>query len=242
MRSVGTPAFLRTVRLRDDAPVEGYPFDLPAVAELDVVLGPVTVLVGDNGSGKSTLIEAIAVAAEFNAAGGSRNLRFQTFPTHSELHGHLELRWRQRPRWGWFLRAETFYGMATNIAVDGELRPTFPALHDRSHGQSFLSLLDARFTTAGLYLMDEPESALSFQGQLQLLRLIRDGVARGAQFLMATHSPILMHAYGATIYELDDHGMHTVAYDEIAAVALWRRFMDDPARILQLLYDDSEES
>ncbi|MET0324133.1 MAG: AAA family ATPase [Ilumatobacteraceae bacterium] len=105
MGSGGRPAFLRTVQLRRSAPTDTYPFDLPAVAGLDLALGPVTVFVGDNGSGKSTLIEAIAVAAGFNAEGGGRNLRFTTFATHSELHAHLELRWRQRPRWGWFLRS-----------------------------------------------------------------------------------------------------------------------------------------
>lgn len=204
------PAFLRSVQLRHDAPAVEYPFDLPAVRDLDLKLGPVTVLVGDNGSGKSTLIEAVAVAAGFNAEGGSANLRFETYATHSDLHRHLELRWRRRPRWGWFLRAETFYGMASQIALDDDpatgVAAMFPNLHDRSHGQSFLTLIESRFAGPGLYLMDEPESALSFQGQLQLLRLIHDGVAAGAQFILATHSPILMRAEGATIIQLDDAG------------------------------------
>jgi predicted ATPase len=130
--------------------------------------------------------------------------------------------------------------MASNIANDAELARTFPTLHERSHGQSFLTLLDAWFTSAGLYLLDEPESALSFQGQLQLLRLIRDGVASGFQFVVATHSPILMHAVGGTIYEFDDHGMRTVAYDDMVAVGPWRRFLDDPDPILHVLYDDSD--
>ena len=244
MGSVDHPPFLRSVRLRDDAPTTAYPFQLPAIEQLDLTLGTVTVLVGDNGSGKSTLIEALAVAADFNPEGGSRNLRFETFATHSDLHAHLELRWRQRPRWGWFLRAETFYGMATRITTDddpaGGLAGIFPGLHDRSHGQSFLSLIESRFTTAGLYLMDEPESALSFQGQLQLLRVIHDGVAAGAQFILATHSPILMRATAATIYELDDDGVRQLSYDDVTAVGLWRRFLDEPDRLLQILYRDDD--
>ena len=206
VRGPGSPAFLRSVRLRAGAPADPYPYGLPAVAGLDLPFSPVTMLVGDNGSGKSTLIEALAVAAGYNAEGGGRNLHFETFATHTDLHRHLELRWRQRSRWGWFLRAETFYGMASHIASDNDsttgIASLFPALHDRSHGQSFLSLMESRFLQPGLYLMDEPESALSFHGQLQLLRLIHDGVASGSQFVLATHSPVLMRAAeGAATFE-----------------------------------------
>jgi predicted ATPase len=243
------PAFLRQVRIRDDAPSSAYPFGLPAVRGLDLALGAVTVLVGDNGSGKSTIVEALAVAAEFNAEGGGRNLRFETLATHSELHRHLELRWRRRPRWGWFLRAETFYGMASRITLDDDRRTgiaaLFPDLHGRSHGQSFLALIESRFAAPGLYVMDEPESALSFQGQLQLLRVVHDGVAAGSQFVMATHSPILMRAAGATIYELGDHVPRRTRYDELTAVQLWRRFLEDPDRLLEVLYaedgDDGDD-
>jgi len=180
------------------------------VRGLDLDLGTVTVLVGDNGSGKSTVIEAIAVAAGFNAEGGGRNLRFETFATHSGLHEHLQSRWKSRPRWGWFLRAETFYGMASHIATDTGphgIASMFPDLHGRSHGQSFLTLIERRFATVGLYVMDEPESALSFHGQLQLLRAIHDGVVAGSQFIVATHSPMLMCAAGATLVEFSDAGI-----------------------------------
>jgi predicted ATPase len=238
------PAYLRSVRLRAGAPTDEYPYQLPAVTGLDLSFGAVTVLVGDNGSGKSTLIEALAVAAGFNAEGGGRNLRFATFSTHTDLHRHLELRWRQRSQWGWFLRAETFYGMASHIVSDNDARSgiasLFPALHDRSHGQSFLSLMESRFLQPGLYLMDEPESALSFQGQLQLLRLIHDGVAEGSQFVLATHSPILMRAAGAVIFELDDNGMRRTDYDDVTAVVLWRRFLEQPDAILSVLYADDD--
>ena len=218
------PRFLRTIGMRDGAPTAGYPYALPAVRGLDrLALAGVTVLAGDNGSGKSTIVEALAVACGFNAEGGGRNLRFETHATHSELSTHLELRWAKRPSWGWFLRAETFYGMASHIVNDDGLRPLreiFPELHARSHGQSFLELIDSRFMDQGLYLMDEPESALSIQGQLQLLRIIHDAVRAGAQFVIATHSPLLMSLPGALIYELSDDGIARADYDDVRAVAL----------------------
>ena len=111
--------FLRSVDLDDEAPTSGFPYALEAVRQIaSIEFAPVTVLSGDNGSGKSTIIEALAIAAGFNAEGGGRNLRFATQSTHSDLHEHLSVRWRQRPAWGWFLRAETFYGMASHIAGD----------------------------------------------------------------------------------------------------------------------------
>lgn len=173
---------------------ERYPFSLPAVASLsEVEFAPVTILVGDNGTGKSTIVEALAVAAGFNAEGGSRNLRFETYATHSDLAEHLTLRWERRPRWGWFLRAETFYGMASRIHTDHDpvsgVNAMFPDLHNRSHGESLLALIESRMTGDGLYLLDEPESALSFHGQLKLLASMHRTVAEGAQFVMATHSP-----------------------------------------------------
>ena len=235
--------FLRSMHLADDAPITGYPFDLPAVASLDTVdFAPVTVFVGENGSGKSTIVEAIAVTAGFNAEGGSQNLQFQTFATHSELGRHLSLRWARRPSWGWFLRAETFYGMASHIAQDNDplsgIASMFPDLHGRSHGESFLTLIESRFGRPGLYVMDEPESALSFQGQLGLLRFIRDGLREGSQFIIATHSPLLMRMPGAALYELDGAGLHACAYDDLTVVNLWRRFLTAPERVLDVLFDD----
>ena len=135
--------------------------------------------------------------------------------------------------------------MASHITADNDpksgLAGIFPSLHELSHGQSFLSLIESRFMTPGLYLMDEPESALSFQGQLRLLGLIHHGVAAGAQFILATHSPMLMRARAATLYELDENGARQVDYDEIAAVGLWRRFLDEPDGLLEVLYADEDD-
>lgn len=222
---------------------DDYPFSLPAVRALpEIEFGQVTVFVGDNGTGKSTLVEALAVAAGFNAGGGSRNLQFETFATHSELASSLRLRWTRRPAWGWFLRAETFYGMATHIHRDNDplwgVAALFPDLHHRSHGESFLTLIDSRMGVDGLYLLDEPESALSFHGQLKLLASMHDACADGAQYVIATHSPVLMAYPGAVIYEFDDDGVRRVDYDDVAVVGLWRSFLDEPNRFFHHLFDD----
>jgi len=219
----------------------GYPYTLPAVAGLaDIEFAPVTVLVGDNGTGKSTIVEALAVAAGFNPEGGSRNLQFETFATHSELAESLVLRWAKRPRWGWFLRAETFYGMASHIHRDNDpvsgVRALFPDLHNRSHGESFLTLVESRMSSEGLYFLDEPESALSFHGQLKLLHVMHLSCAEGAQFVVATHSPMLMAYPGAKIYEFDADGVASVAYDDIEAVELWRNFLTAPDRFFHHLF------
>jgi hypothetical protein len=148
-KEVERSAFLRSLSLRSGSPQAGYPFELPAITTMGTLrFGEVTIFVGQNGTGKSTLIEALAVAAGLNAEGGSNNLRFETMATHSDLADHLALQWIRRPRWGWFLRAETFYGMATHIAQDtGQygIATMFPNLHARSHGESFLELIESRF-------------------------------------------------------------------------------------------------
>ena len=213
----------------------GYADDLAAIATLDRLrFGPITVLAGDNGSGKSTVVEALAVAAGFNPEGGSRNLRFATNDTHSSLHERLVLEWTSRPSWGWFLRAETFYGMATHIEADddpyGGIAHLFPDLHARSHGESFLSLIESRCIGPGLYLFDEPESALSIQGQMALSAIVGASVAAGGQFVIATHSPLLMALPGARLHELDaETGIAEVDLDDLTSTALWRRFFADPA-------------
>jgi predicted ATPase len=221
----------------------GYPFSLPAVRALaEIDFAPVTLFVGDNGTGKSTLVEALAVAAGFNAEGGSRNLQFETYATHSSLASTLRLNWAARPHWGWFLRAETYYGMATHIHNDNDpasgVFKLFPDLHHRSHGESFLTLIDSRMSEDGLYLLDEPESALSFHGQLKLLATMHDACAKGAQYVVATHSPMLMAYPGAVIYEFDDDGARKVEFDDVSVVGQWRTFLDNPDRYFRHLFVD----
>lgn len=243
--------FLRQVRLDAGADTDGYPFTLPVVAQLAhggaLDLDPgVTFLVGDNGTGKSTLVEALAVAAGFNAEGGSQSFRFATRATESSLGDHLVLRWAAKPRTGFFLRAESFYNVATEIdRLDQESPyPLLPAyggrsLHERSHGESFLDLVTHRFGPGGLYLLDEPEAALSVRGALALVVRIADLVAQGSQFVVATHSPILLAVPGARILQIDTDGeIEQVSYDQADPVTLTRGFLADPDRFLHHLFNE----
>jgi predicted ATPase len=223
-----------------------YSADLPALRGVErLELDPkVTFLVGENGSGKSTLIEAIAIAAKLNAEGGGKLLRFTTRASHSELHQRLSLeRSHLPPLNAFFLRAESVFNMATAIEEGGPLgarenvfqRP----LHEQSHGESFLDIAVNRLGPRGFYLFDEPEAALSVGGQLALMRRIHELVLEHSQFVVATHSPILLGYPDATILELGDDGIRRVDYDQTQQVELTRAFLDDPQSFLRhLLADD----
>jgi predicted ATPase len=205
----------------------------------------ITFLVGENGSGKSTLMEAIAVALGFNAEGGSRNFNFSTHASHSELHAHLRIaRGFRKPRTGFFLRAESFYNVATAIQrMDEEPDPAPPiiasyggkSLHAQSHGESFMALLIHRFGGNGLYLLDEPEAALSPQRQLAVLSRLHDLVKEESQFVIATHSPILMAYPDAWIYQCDGEGIRRIAYAETEHFQVTRDFLANPQRMLDIL-------
>ncbi|WP_226353461.1 AAA family ATPase [Pseudonocardia sp. ICBG601] len=241
--------FVARVTLDPDAPTDGYPFDLGVVRWLrahgGLALYPgVTFLVGENGSGKSTFVEALAVALGLNAEGGSRSFRFATRASESDLGSHLRLARRPgRERSSFFLRAESYYNVATELEhLDREglgprLAPAFGGSpHERSHGESFVALMTHRFTPRGLYLLDEPEAALSVTGALAVLARMVDLIARGSQFVVATHSPVLLALPGATILQLDDDGaVRRVGYDEALPVALTRSFLADPDAFLRHL-------
>lgn len=226
---------LRDVRMEDGAPTGGYPFDLPAVRAFPLRLSPgVTVLVGENGTGKSTLIEAIAIAAGFNPEGGSGQATFTTSATHSPLADHLRLVWADRLQPGWFLRAESFYNVASYRQANPGRCPE-RSYHEMSHGESFLDVARSWFGQPRLFVLDEPEAALSFTGQLALTQAMLDGVAQGAQFVVATHSPLLMAFPDAHLYELTDRGAKRRRYDDLELVTLWRSFLDDPNQFLRHL-------
>ncbi len=242
--------FLRYVMLRrDEVPdFKKYPFSIPAVRNLERLdFHPkVTFFVGENGSGKSTLIEAIAVAAGFNSEGGSRNFNFATRRSESDLHQYLRLvRGVRRPRTGYFLRAESFFNVATEIEkLDAE--PAFApkivesyggtSLHEKSHGESFIALVSERFGPSGLYLLDEPEAALSPQRQLALLKLIHDLVQQDCLFVISTHSPLLLAYPDARIYHLSEEGMAEVRYEETEHYALTRDFLLDRERYFRAMF------
>jgi predicted ATPase len=203
----------------------------------------VTFFAGENGSGKSTLVEAIAIAAGFNAEGGSRNVTVSTRASHSDLHKHLRLvRSTRRPRTGYFLRAESFFNVATYIEALGD--PGIAAaygdrpLHERSHGESFIALVQHRFGPKGLYILDEPEAALSLRGNLALMRRMHDLVAEGSQFIVSTHSPILLGYPDAKIYVLSGEGIAQVPYEKTEVVELTRAFLDGRDQFLRHLFED----
>jgi predicted ATPase len=241
--------FLRAIRLmRDKVPdFTKYPFAIPAVAALDELpLDPrVTMFVGENGSGKSTLIEAIALAARFGPEGGTRNIRFTTQSSESKLHECLVLvREARREKGGFFLRAESLFNVATRVDDLGLQQFGWESLHEKSHGESFLWLLQNRFRPNGLYILDEPEAALSPQRQLSALAIMHDLIGAGCQFVMATHSPILMAYPGALIYKLDNNGIARTAYEETEHYTVTRTFLMHPESFLKHLMpktDDQDE-
>ena len=244
-------AYLRAVRLvRDSVPnFKVYPFSIPSIQSLDELEldGKVTFLIGENGSGKSTLLEAIAVLAGFNAEGGSKNFRFGTRRSESCLHQFMRpVRGHRRPRDGFFLRAESYFNVATEIErLDDE--PSGGAriidqyggvsLHEQSHGESFLALAMHRLRGHGLYILDEPEAALSPKRQLSLLSVIHELVEeRASQFVIATHSPILMAYPNARIYRLGPNGIERVAYEDTEHFRITRDFLNSPERYFKTLF------
>lgn len=225
-----------------------FPFALPVVSRLsEVEFHPkVTFLVGENGSGKSTLIEAIAVAWGFNAEGGSKNFNFKTHHAHSDLHRCMRLvKSVRRAKDGFFLRAESYFNVATEIEkLDQE--PGSPriidafggvSLHSQSHGESFFALLENRFHGNGLYILDEPEAALSPSRQLSMLTRMHDLIAEKSQFIIATHSPILMAYPDAWIYQIGPKGLDRVAYEDTEHYQVTRDFLNRPERMLDVLLD-----
>ena len=243
------------VRLRRDIvpSFDSYPFSLPAIRDLDVLeLHPrVTFLVGENGSGKSTLLEAIAVVCGFNAEGGTKNFRFGTRASHSSLHEFLRVaKGVRRPKDGFFLRAESFFNVATEIErLDSEglgarIIDSYGgrSLHEQSHGESFMALMMHRFGGNGLYLLDEPEAALSPQRQLAALSRIHDLAMADSQFVIATHSPILMAYPDAYIYAFSADGTRRVDYYDTEHYRVMHDFVANPKRMLDVLLapDDVE--
>jgi predicted ATPase len=220
-----------------------WPMTVPAVAQLartGLDLGPATVLVGENGSGKSTLVEAVAAAFGINPEGGSVNARHSSRVSESPLHEGVRLvREVGGARWGYFLRAETMHGLYTYLEQLDEPPAGSPDrhLHEISHGESFLDVVARRFRGPGLYLLDEPESALSFSGCLALVGALHGLIGTGAQVIVATHSPVVAALPGATILELDEHGWHPAEWSDLALVEHHRRFLADPTRYLRHVLD-----
>lgn len=242
--------YLKEISLkRDEIPdMVNYPFSIPAVRDLDCLeFGKeVTYFVGENGSGKSTLLEAIAVGLGFNPEGGTKNFNFGTRDSHSELYKYLRLsRSFIKPKDGFFLRAESYFNVATNIenldrapALGPPVIKTYGgvSLHEQSHGESFLSLLLNRFGGKGIYILDEPEAALSPTRQLTVLGRMKQLIGEESQFIIATHSPILLAYPGAAIYLIDKSGISPVRYEDTEHYEVTKAFLDNPARMLEELF------
>jgi len=234
---------VRAVRVPPERRGTEWPWTIPAVAGFEELpLSPaVTFLVGENGSGKSTLLEGIAFAAGFGPEGGSQNFAPDTRGEIAPLGGAMVLvRGARRPRTSFFLRAETFFNVATKIDDIAEgIHDSYggSSLHERSHGEGFLALALHRFGPNGFYVLDEPEAALSPQGLFTLLRRMHELVGAGSQFVIATHSPVLLAYPGALIYELGEDGPVPTAEDT-DHFQMTRAFLESPERFLRRLFDE----
>lgn len=241
MEGINIHQFLRRIELKREkvASFEDYPYSLPAIKNLSTLkLHPkVTYLVGENGTGKSTILEAIAVAWGINAEGGTQNFNFTTHSTHSDLHDKLLMvKGSKKPDLSFFLRAESFYNLATNIDEIGAAQSYGgKSLHEQSHGESFFSVIMNRFRGNGLYILDEPEAALSPAKQLALLSRMHELIQKNAQFIIATHSPIVMAYPDALLYEIKDGDFNAMKYDETEHYSVMKSFIDNPKMMLDIL-------
>lgn len=214
-----------------------YPFNIPAIKNLDELNFDknVTFLIGENGVGKSTFIEALAISLDLNPEGGTQNFMFKTSDTHSNLSDYFKIYKNGNvPKTKFFLRAESFYNVATEIQSLGLYKSYGGNLHECSHGEAFLNLVKNRFTENGLYILDEPESALSPTRQMSLLCLIDDLVKKGSQFIISTHSPILLSYKNAQIYDLNNN-FNKVDYKDTEIYQTYKMFLEDPDRMLEML-------
>ena len=249
-----TAKYISSILFDNKLDKSSYLCDLPIIKYLETnkeisFSSNVTFFVGENGTGKSTLLEAIAVAYGFNAEGGSSNFTFSTNATHSELYSHLQIGKKGYAEDGFFLRAESLYNVATNIDdmdKDASFDPLViesyggVSLHNQSHGESFLSIVQNRFFGNGLYILDEPEAALSPMRLLTLIVEMNELVKKNSQFIIATHSPILMTFPNAEILEFSENGMKSVNYQDTNHFQISRRFLDNPEKMLHYLLNDKD--
>jgi len=240
----GAPFLRHVASLPEKVEPSRYPFNVRAFSSgIDLAFhGPVTFFVGENGSGKSTLLEAIAECCGFNPEGGNRDHHRAVFAERSPLSQALRLTWQPKVTEGFFMRAESFYNFATYIDGVSDLQAYGgKSLHEQSHGESFIALFAHRFEQ-GIYILDEPEAALSPQRQLTFLRIIHDLTASGhAQFLIATHSPIILSYPGAVLFSLDEDAIQEVAYRETKHFLITRDFLNAPERFFKHLFRTGEE-
>lgn len=201
---------------------------------------PITFFVGENGSGKSTLLEAIAIAYGFNPEGGTKNYSFSTYDSHSDLYDAMRLnRGYRKAGWGYFLRAESFYNVATKEEEYADISHPSEKLHEKSHGESFLAIAQNQLRPNGLYIFDEPEAALSPQRQLTLLAEIYECAKQDSQFIIVTHSPILLGIPDAEILTFDNGTVHTCEYEDTDSYQITKMFIENRKQLLEMLLNRS---
>lgn len=236
--------FLRGIRIDwNRIGQNSYLRDIQAIKGLEelVFSKPITIFMGENGSGKSTLLEAIAIASGFNPEGGTKNYSFSTYDSHSELCNALSIvRNYRKEKWGYFLRAESFYNVATQEKKYSEIAGQPEYLHERSHGESFLTVAQKHLKPNGLYFLDEPEAALSPQMQLTLLMEIYECVRHGAQFIIVTHSPILSGSPDAEIMSFDGGRIHPCSYEDTNSYKIMKLFINNRDQLLMHLKLDEK--
>ena len=229
----------------DNIERDSYLRQIEAIRDIDELefKSPVTFFVGENGSGKSTLLEAIAVAYGFNPEGGTINYSFSTYDSHSELCDAIRLiRSYHKAKWGYFLRAESFYNTASAEEYYSAQPGGVPQhYHEKSHGESFLSVMQNNFSKEGLYILDEPEAALSPQRQLTLLLEMSKCVKNDSQFIVVTHSPILLGFPDAEILSFDNGKTEAVSYEETQSYQITKMFVNDRKQILRHLLENNDE-
>lgn len=243
------------VNFAESIDFEQYPFSLDLIKNLSTIQFPtqVTFFVGENGAGKSTILEAIALNAGFGAEGGSKNINFKTSRENTYVGTHqladqLTLSWRMKPKYGYFFRAESFFNVANYIdylaceAGGGDRAYASyggKSLHAQSHGESFLSFFQNSVSNNGFYIFDEPEAALSPQRQLSLLAIIHEKCKNSnAQFIIATHSPLLLAYPDATLYSCDSANLSTIRYTDTSHYQITKQFLDNPPYYLHHLFQD----
>ena len=234
--------FIRGLRInKDEISQDSYLKKIPSLKDLDSLefLNNVTFFAGENGTGKSTLLEAMAIACGFNPEGGTRNYAFSSYDSHSDLYQYLTvIKGIRTPSYGYFLRAESFYNVATAEEEYSRTVQYQAHFHEKSHGESFLALARDNFTGNGLYFLDEPEAALSAQGQLSLLYRIHDCAKEGAQFVIATHSPLLLALPDAQILSFDNGTIQPCSYEETGSYRIYEMFIDHREQVLKHLFEE----